>query len=277
MPTVTTVTTASTAPEAATVRHGSALATYVAVELRRQLRMPVNLMFVVGLPLLLFLIFGGMQNFSDTELPGGRGNVLATVMVAFAAYGAITATASQAGAAALELTQGWGRQLGITPLSRANFITAKTVVAVIIAILPIAILYLAGILTHARMLPWVWWATAALCLIAAIVFALYGLAVGTVLRSESAVGGASGIIVIFMFLGNAFTPLSGFLLDLAPYTPVWGVMQIAQWPLLQGQSVTSDGGVIQYELWMPIVNVLAWAAIFGSLAVRGARRGRGRG
>jgi ABC-2 type transport system permease protein len=252
------------------------IATYVRIELIRQLRQVSNLVFMVGLPLMLFLIFGAMQEYSTVELPNGNGNISGSIMISFAAYGAITATAGLAGSAAIELQQGWGRQLGITPFRGGHFIVAKTIVALVLALLPIAAIYAAGALTTARLDGWVWLATGALVLIPAIVFALYGLAIGTLFRSETAVGAASGMIVIFMFLGNAFVPLSGFLLDVAPFTPVWGVMQLALWPLQEGVSVGSDGSLMEYALWQPVANVAVWAVIFGVLAVLGSRRGTDR-
>lgn len=251
------------------------IATYVRIELVRQLRQVSNLVFMIGLPLMLFLIFGAMQEYSTTELPNGNGNVSGSIMVSFATYGAITATSGLAGSAAIELQQGWGRQLGITPFRGTHFLISKTIVAMVLAILPVGVIFLAGALTTARLDGWIWLACGLLVLVPAIVFALYGLAIGTLFRSETAVGAASGMIVIFMFLGNAFAPLSGFLFDLSPFTPVWGVMQLALWPLQEGSVLSSDG-LQQYELWQPILNVAAWGLVFAALAVLGSRRGTSR-
>lgn len=270
----------STAPAAtprnsAKVSGTNMIGTYVRIELVRQIRQVSNLVFMVGLPLMLFLIFGAMQDYSTTELPNGNGNVSASIMVSFAAYGAITATAGLAGSAAIELQQGWGRQLGITPFRGAHFLISKTIVAMVLALLPVGVIFLAGALTTARLDGWIWVACGALVLVPAIVFSLYGLAIGTLFRSETAVGAASGMIVIFMFLGNAFMPLSGFLFDLSPFTPVWGVMQLALWPLQEGTVLSADN-LTQYELWQPIANVAVWGLIFAGLAVLGARRGTSR-
>lgn len=254
----------------------SMIATYVRIELVRQLRQVSNLVFMVGLPLMLFLIFGAMQEYSTVELPNGNGNISASIMVSFAAYGAITATSGLAGSAAIELQQGWGRQLGITPFQGVHFLVAKTIVAMLLALLPIAAIFLTGALTTARMDPWIWIACGALVLVPAVVFALYGLAIGTLFRSETAVGAASGMIVIFMFLGNAFMPLSGFLFDLSPFTPVWGVMQLALWPLQEGGVLNGSAEFVSYELWQPLLNIGVWALMFAVLAAVGTRRGTGR-
>lgn len=267
--------TATTPRNSATVSGTNMIGTYVRIELVRQLRQVSNLVFMVVLPLMLFFIFGAMQEYSTTELPNGNGNVSASTMVSFAAYGAITATAGLAGSAAIELQQGWGRQLGITPFRGSHFLISKTIVAMVLALLPVGVIFLAGALTTARLDAWIWVACGALVLVPAMVFSLYGLAIGTLFRSETAVSAASGMIVIFMFLGNAFMPLSGFLFDLSPFTPVWGVMQLALWPLQEGTVFSSDN-LTQYELWQPIANVVVWGLIFAGLAVLGARRGTSR-
>ncbi|MBW8732333.1 MAG: ABC transporter permease, partial [Terrabacter sp.] len=89
---------------------------------------------------------------------------------------------------------------------------------------------------------------------------------------EAAVGAASGTMVIFAFLGNVFIPLSGALLAFAKFTPLYGYAALARYPLTEGY--LPDGS--QDPLWVPIVNVLAWLAIFGTAAVLLVRRGRER-
>ena len=73
-----------------------------------------------------------------------------------------------------------------------------------------------------------------LCLVGSAVFAVYGLLVGTAFRSEAAVGAASGTMVIFAFLGNLFIPLSGVLLTIAKFTPLYGYAALARYPLTEG-------------------------------------------
>lgn len=252
----------------------TAVPNYIGIELRRQLRMVANVTFMVLLPILLYLIFGAMQDYATTELENGRGNVSGSLAISFGAYGAITGTAGLAGAAAVEMQQGWGRQLALTPFTRGHFVLSKTLVAIVLAIIPVLAVYAVGLLTSARMDLWVWFAAGAITVVTSVVFALYGLAIGLLFRSEAAVSAASGMIVILMFLGNAFTPLSGFLLDFSVYTPVWGIMQLAQWPLLEGQLLSNGLGEepVQYELWQPLLNVAVWSAVFAIIAMLAMRR-----
>ncbi|MFI7481764.1 hypothetical protein ACH9EU_05030 [Kocuria sp. M1R5S2] len=80
---------------------------YAAHDLRRNVRMVSNTFFIVVLPAVLYVMFTALQDYSD--LPAGNGNVGGHSMVAMSVYGAVTATTSIAGSAAVEQAHGWGR------------------------------------------------------------------------------------------------------------------------------------------------------------------------
>ena len=42
------------------------------------------------------------------------------------------------------------------------------------------------------------------------------------------------MIVIMAFLGNVFTPMSGLLLDIGRFTPLYGYAALARFPLTEG-------------------------------------------
>ncbi len=244
--------------------------TYTLLELRRITRNGVGMFFTAVLPAFFYLIFGSTVSAKDETI--GNGNVAMYVMISMAAYGAVTATTSVGGNAALERQQGWGRQLGLTPLPDSGYIAMKSLIAMTVAAVPILLTFLLGALTGARGTAGAWVLSALLCLLGSAVFAVYGLLVGTALRSESAVGAASGTLVIFAFLGNVFIPLSGAMLVVAKFTPLYGYAALARYPLTEGY--LTDGS--QDPLWLPILNVVFWLAVFGGLAVFFVRRGRGR-
>src|SRR5699024_9194567 len=124
------------------------------------------------------------------------------------------ATTSMAGSAAVERTMGWGRQLNMTGLTEAQYIVGKMLMALLMAVSPIVVVYIAGAVTGAEFDSLAhWFSSAALTLVVAIPFSLYGLAFALVFRSETAVSAASGFLVIFAFFGNLFIPLGGVLLD----------------------------------------------------------------
>jgi ABC-2 type transport system permease protein len=248
---------------------------YTGLELRRVLRDYVSMFFIAVLPAFFYLIFGASQEFSAQS--AGNGNVGMYVMISMAAYGAVTATSGIGGMAAVERMQGWGRQLGLTPLRDTSYVQMKAVVAVAVAAIPILSIYLLGVLTDAEGSASAWLLSAAIVLVGSVMFALYGLVFGLAFRSEAAVGAASGSLVILAFLGNIFFPLSGSLLTLAKFTPLYGYVSLARYPLTEGYVVnTTNGAVTHEELWVPLLNVCLWALILAALAVWLVRRGRAR-
>src|SRR5699024_5273273 len=195
--------------------------TYWALDLRRTLRDVTNIFFIVGLPLIMYLVFGSAQSYTDEPLL--RGNVGAVVMVSMAVYGAVTATTAISGSAALERFQGWGRQLALTPWSSTGYVVTKSTVAMSIALVPVLVAAVAGALTGAEATPAAWVLALGLAWLGSSVFAAYGLSAGMAFRSESALGVAGGSLVLLGFAGNLFIPLSGIMLDIARFTPLYGV------------------------------------------------------
>lgn len=235
---------------------------YTKYDLVRNLRMFATLFFIVVLPLFMYFIFSMVYDFGSQKTFNGAGTVGAVIMVAMALYGSLTAVISLAGSAAVELSQGWGRQLALTPMSKAGYIVSKILVATVISLLPVLAIYVTGYFRDAEMAPQLWILTALMVIGSGVIFALYGLMYGLLFRSESAVSAASGSLVVLMFLGNAFTPLSGFLMDFSVYTPVWGVNQLVKWPLTEGYYSVNGEFAGQYELWQPLLNIAVWTLVF---------------
>ena len=248
--------------------------TLVGLELKRFCRDYVGLFFIAVLPAFMYVVFGAAQTFGAEDI--GHGNVALYIMISMAVYGAVTATVSVGGSAAVERMQGWGRQLGLTPLRDAAYVAAKAIVAMVIAFIPIGLIYAIGFGTGAKGETWVWFASAAIVLFGACLFALYGLVFGLAFKSESAVGAASGSLVIFAFLGNIFIPLSGVMLTIAKFTPLYGIVSLARYPLTEGYSVDMEGNLAHEALWVPLANVGAWTLILTLLTVYLVRRGRDR-
>ncbi|WP_246849966.1 ABC transporter permease [Nocardioides xinjiangensis] len=244
-----------------------AMLRYARLDLRRQLRERIGMFFIVGLPTFMYLVFGlGSQD------PVGSGNVAMYVMISMACYGAVTATTGVAGSAATEQVMGWGRQLGLTPMRPLAFVAVKAALAMVVAALPVALIFAIGAATGARG-AWSDWLTSAVVVWAgSALFAVYGLAVCLVLRGPNAPGIASGMIVVMAFLGNVFTPMSGFMLDLGRLTPLYGYAALARFPLTDGWLPSG----VRDPLWLPVANVLAWTVIFALLALWGVRRSRAR-
>lgn len=249
--------------------------TYTLYDVLRQVRAFSNMFFIAVLPASLYVMFGELQGWSSNS--AGHGNVSAYSMVSMAAYGAVTATTGIAGSAAVERLQGWGRQLAMTPMGTGRYALTKVVVALAVAVVPVALVFTVGLFTSAAMDDaWRWWATAGIVVASSVIFAFYGLAAGLFFRSDAAVGAASGLLVVLGFMGNVFTPLSGGLLDVARFTPMYGIVGLARYPITEGWVVALDGNMQQDSVWLLVANVVAWTVIFGVLALLAARKATAR-
>lgn len=269
-----TVTSANEPPRRGASRHGSpagATVRYAVHDLGRHLRMFVSVFFIAVLPTAMYLMFGAMTSFG--EFAAGDGNVKGSIMVSMAVYGAVVATTNIAGSAAVEQSRGWGRLLAMTSMSPARYVAAKVLVALAMAVLPVVFLFAVGYATGARVGSLAdWAATFALTVGCSTVFALYGLAFGLLFRSESALGAASGLLVILAFFGNLFTPLTGTLLDIARFTPIYGVGGLARWPQLEGMVLAAEPSTQPDSLAWLVGNVITWAILFGAVCMLAMRR-----
>lgn len=246
---------------------------YAAYDWRRQIRMVDSLFFVIILPTALFWMFGINSDFAS--YPAGHGNVSGTLATSMAVYGAVIATTSIAGSAAVERSRGWGRLLALTPMRQWQYVAAKVVVACAVAAMPVILVFTVAALTGSEMgSTGNWFATAGIIVACSSMFALYGLIFGLLFRTEGAVGAASGLLVVLAFFGNLFMPLSGAMLEVAKFTPLYGIRGLATWPQMEGQ-LNSETGVLPEPdtLGLLITNVVVWTIIFGAIAILAARRG----
>lgn len=248
-------------------------ATYVRIELFRQSRDITNLMFMILMPVAMYVLFGNM--FGGGGENAGNGNVKFYIMVSMAAYGSAVATTAIAGTAATESMLGWGRQIALTPMKPSGFVASKLTVALIVSAASSAAVFLTGMANGAHAdNGWIWLLSYAIAVIGSGVFALYGMAAGLTFKSETAIGIASSGMVFFAFFGNVFMPLSGTLLQIAKFTPMYGFAGLARYPLTEG--VAANGTDAVDSLWMLIANLVAWVLIFAGVALWAVRRSRTR-
>ncbi len=249
--------------------------TYYRLEVRRILRDRATLFFTLALPAFLYFVMGATPDYAGDEV--GEGNVAMWIMIAMAAYGAVSATTSIGGSSALERMQGWSRQLGLTPLRDHEFVLVKAAVATTLAAAAVASVFAVGVISGAEAPVSVWLTSAALLVVGAVTFAFYGLDFGLAFRSEAAVAAASGSLVVLSFLGNIFIPLNGWQLTLAKFTPLYGYVALARRPLTGGGSLDPDtGDLIDEPLWQVLGNLGFWTVVLGGLAVMLVARGRRR-
>ncbi|GAA1407087.1 hypothetical protein AUR04nite_04210 [Glutamicibacter uratoxydans] len=249
------------------------IATYIRVEFARHIRDGYNLIFALLLPAAMYFLFGNIPSYTEFDL--GSGNVKFYLMVSMAAYGAAVSTVAIAGTVATETMQGWGRQIALTKMPPAAFVTSKMIVAATVAAASAALVFALGSATGARVTEgWIWSVSYLIILAGAMIFACYGIGVGMVFKSESALGLASGLMVFFAFFGNVFMPLEGGMLDAARFTPMYGYVALARYPLLK--DIPAGYDMAPDALWIPVANLVAWALIFAVFAVVAIRKAKAR-
>lgn len=246
--------------------------TIIRIDLARLWREPAVPIFTIGLPALLYIIFGGSASYGSE--PIGNGNISMVMLVNMALYGAMTATVTVSSSAATEKMQGWGRQLALSGQSDAQYIASKTVVGLLMATLTVSVMYMIGFAMGAEAPATAWALSFILVILGSAMMSLFGLLAGLALRGDVAISVSTGLLVLFAFIGSLFTPLSDTLYRIAQFTPVFGIGAIARYPVAQGQMWATDG-LRSESLTIAIINAVVWALIFAAgclVAMRYSRR-----
>jgi ABC-2 type transport system permease protein len=241
--------------------------TLLKLEVRRLTRNPRTIIIAIIVPIALFLLFG--INRSYDSIHEGHGNLSAFVMISVALYGAVLATTFAGALVSMERSQGWSRQLRLTPLTPVAYIAVKVATALVLGSVSVAAVYIAGALTHkASMSVGLWIATGFSVWIGSLLFAAFGLFVGYLLPAENVMQLLGLIIGLLSFAGGLFIPISQFAVgvqDVLKWSPLYGLNQLVHTPLL-GNGVD----------WTWIVNVLGWLIIFSAGAMWRFRKDTGR-
>lgn len=222
---------------------------------------PLNLAFSIGLPVVMYMIFGANQAYTQIALP--HGNVSAQIMINMAFYGAIVGASTVSVGTSLERANGVSRLFATTPLSALAFIFSRMVASVGVVVIAIIATFTAGALSEARMDSHVWVISAILLLLSSVLASLLGLAFGFLFRSDAAYAGVSGMTVVSAFLSGIFVPLnqmSSFFQELAPFTPFYGALMLISSPMYDDPIK-----------WSWVLNVVVWSAVFIVIAVSARR------
>ncbi|ARD41947.1 ABC transporter [Actinomyces gaoshouyii] len=247
---------------------------YLLCELRATVLRADTIIFIVIMPLGMYLLFGTMASYSDID--ADRGNVNAVIMVNMAAFSTAMAATTMAGSCAVELAGGWGRQMGLTPGGMRTYYLVKSAAAVLLSLVPTTLLFTTGALMGAQCdNPLVWLGSYAGSLLPTIPFALYGLAIGMWFPSQGAVGTAAASVTVWAFLSNIFMPLSGTLFTIAHYTPLYGAATLAQRPIM-GDVINTASSIVHESPWIQVANLMAWTLIIATVCLLSRRRGTSR-
>ena len=224
---------------------------FLVIELRRLVRNRRTVIFTLVMPPVFFLLFGTAEDYKTQSV--GHANVTAYIMVSMALYGAMIATTSGGASVSVERAQGWTRQLRLTPLRPSTYVFTKVAVAMVMGLVAVVVVGAVGLASGSTGSGTVLAESLALAWVGSIVFAAFGLFMGYLLPSENVMQILGPSLALLAFAGGLFVPLGeGVFATLAQFTPTYGLAELVHAPL------TGDG----VSPWA-IVNVVAWAAVFG--------------
>jgi ABC-2 type transport system permease protein len=232
--------------------------TILRLEIRRVLRNRRTMLMTIVLPIFFFLIFGVIQQYDNSRI--AHGNVSAFIMVSMALYGGVLACTSGGAMVSIERSQGWSRQLRITPLSPVAYVVIKMLTALVLGAAAVAAVYVVGVISgKPSMAAYLWIVTGLSVWVGSLVFAAFGLFMGYLLPTENVMQILGFGLVLLSFAAGLFIPLSQFpqgFRDFAQYTPLYGLNQLVHAPLI-GSSV--------HLTW--VVNAVVWLVIFAAGAI----------
>lgn len=218
---------------------------YLALEIQRVTRSPRFLIFTVGFPVLLFLLYVGIF----AKDPGAK----AVLMVSMTSFGAMAAALFTGTRVALERASGWQRQLRLTPLSGAGYLTAKAATGMTLALAPVALVPLVAALGEGVSLDASGWLRATLGVwLAAIPFALIGLLIGQAGTADSTQPITQLVMLPMALLGGIFIPIDAmphWLLNIAQVLPTYWMGQIGRGALTPELSTGLGKDVLVLGVW----------------------------
>lgn len=176
---------------------------YTRYELLRTVRNRRFFVFSLIFPLILFFLVAGPNR--HDHLAGIPFAVY--YMTGMLAWGSMQAVIAGGARISLERTAGWTRQMRITPLSIRAYFGTKILGGYLMACVSIALLCLAGVSLGVRLTAGGWALMIVLVLIGLVPFALLGIAVGHLVRSDAVGPLMGGLTSLLALLGGAFGPL----------------------------------------------------------------------
>ena len=241
------------------------MSAYLWFELVRIVRAPQLMMFTVVMPVASYVVFSAVSSGTDYGI-----SMQAVMMIGLAGYGALIGVLSTAASVSNERTQGWLRQLRVTPLRPRHVVVVKTIISTLVAIPSIVAVGLAGYLQHGITLsPVRWLAVVALLWLGTVPFALLGLAMGYALPPNIASSASFLTFFSLSVLGGLLIPIEAFPRGMQHFAHVLPSNRYAElgWSAAGGH-MPSGMGVAVLAAWTGVFLVLAIVAYRRSAATR---------
>jgi ABC-2 type transport system permease protein len=241
----------------------SAFGKLLTAEARYQWRVPVGLIFGIGVPLMLVIIFGLIPaaNTPD-EAMGGRLTIFGWFFPSLLTLALITLSlVSLPEHLADYRQQGILRRMGTTPVPPAWMLAAQVAINLALAVAALVILVVAGTVGFGLGAPsQPGGFTLALALTIAAMFAI-GLWISAIARTQSAANGIGQLLLwpMFFFAGLLFPRpfMPAVLRDIADWTPSGAAVH-----------AMTDSMLGTFPSAQLLLVLAGWALVFGFLAVR---------
>jgi ABC-2 type transport system permease protein len=230
---------------------------YLRFELKRTLRNTRLLVFSLGFPLLLFVAIAAPNRDLD-DFAGTGISLPLYYMVGLVAFGAMMALISSGARIATERTEGWTRQLRITPMPGGAYLRAKVVTGYAMAMLTMGTLFATGIALGVRMPAARWLEMTGLILVGLLPFAALGVFVGHLLTADTIGPAAGGLVSLLALVSGTWFPLGdGIVGDVAQGLPSYWLVQASHVSL--GDGGWSVAGWLIVGAWSVVLSWLALA------------------
>ena len=226
-------------------------------ELRRLMRNKRYFFFTVGIPVVLYLLIGRSVTTTAYNVAFG-----AYYMIAMATLGAFSgALNGNAQRISQEKKDGWIRQLRLTPLPANAYVVTKILVSMATTVPSIVIVLLLGRFYGNVHLPgWEWPVIGVTIWFGSTIFAALAVAFGYRFPPDQVQPVTLIVYFVFAILGGLWFPLSGFLGNIAKFTPTYEAVKIGT-DVIQGASVPAGLAI----------GLVAWFGIFVALAIVAVR------
>ncbi len=226
-------------------------------ELVRLTRNKRYLIFSIGLPAMLYLVFGHQASGTSYGVA-----FKAFYMVGMASVGAFSgALNGNAQRISQERKDGWIRQLRLTALPPQSYVIAKIIASMAVTVPAVVIvLGLGRFYGGVQLAPWRWLAIGAAVWLGAMTFAALAVAIGYRFMPDTVQPVTMLVYFVMSILGGLWFPLSGIMQKIGQVLPTYQITRI-------GTDVIA-GGTIPLA---SVGTILGWLAGFIVLAVLAVR------
>ncbi|WP_414940478.1 ABC transporter permease [Amycolatopsis sp. cmx-11-51] len=229
---------------------------FLKTEIVRTFRSTRFVLFAVAFPVLMFLLQVNVFGSADVNISG-------VIMVNMTAFGTFSAAMTSGAKLAIERSAGWQRQLRLTPLTGAGYLGGKALSAMLVALPPLLLVPLVGVLFQGVDLDAAGWLRLVLgSWLGAVPLVLLG-QFGT----PESMQPMNMIVMMGMgFLGGLWIPIDGtpsWMADLAKVTPTYWLIQLVR-PVVTDHLTVSLPGAFGV--------LAAWTAVLGVLVIRRYRK-----